>query len=196
LNDLAASAFTTGSIEVKSDGSPCRPLVHVEDICDAILRALEAPREVVCGQAFNVGSDQQNYTVREIANIVHEVFPEAKVTFGPSGSDNRSYRVSFSKIHRLMPEFRCRWDARLGALQLRHVFERIQMNESIYRSSPFTRLSELKHLQATRQLDSHLLWAAMEEQASELSDARSRYESRAARAILEQKPVAARMAGG
>jgi hypothetical protein len=95
-----------------------------------------------------------------------------------------------------MPEFRCRWDARRGALQLRHVFERIQMNESIYRSSPFTRLSELKHLQATRQLDSHLLWAVMEEQASELSDARSRHESRATRTILEQEPVAARMAGG
>jgi nucleoside-diphosphate-sugar epimerase len=165
LNDLAGSAFTSGVIEVKSDGSPCRPLVHVEDICEAILCSLEAPREAICGEAFNVGDDVQNYTVRDIANIVHEVFPEAKVTFGPRGADNRSYRVSFSKIRERMPEFCCRWDAKRGALQLRHVFERIQMDQSVYRSAPFTRLSELKHLRKSGQLDPHLIWTPLDQTA-------------------------------
>ncbi|MDF3812586.1 MULTISPECIES: SDR family oxidoreductase [Rhodopseudomonas] len=172
LNDLAGSAFTAGVIDVKSDGSPCRPLVHIEDICEAILCALEAPREDVCGEAFNVGSDQQNYTVREIANIVHDVFPEAKVTFGASGPDNRSYRVSFAKIRQVMPQFRCRWDARSGAEQLRYVFERIQMDEAVFRSSPFTRLMELKHLRQTRQINPHLLWTAMKTFDRSLEQAR------------------------
>jgi len=161
LNDLAASAFTSGVIQVKSDGSPCRPLVHVEDICEAILCALEAPREAVAGEAFNVGSDEQNYTVREIANIVQEVFPAATTTFGEVGSDNRSYRVSFAKIREHMPEFRCRWDARSGTRQLKHVFERIQLDRAAYRAAPFTRLNELWHLRQTCQLDHHLMWTAV-----------------------------------
>jgi nucleoside-diphosphate-sugar epimerase len=162
LNDLAGSAFTSNTIEVKSDGSPCRPLVHVEDICEAIVCALEAPREAVCGEAFNVGSDDQNYTVREIAEIVHSVFPEADMTFGPKGPDNRSYRVSFRKIREHMPEFKCRWDAHRGSVQLRCIFERIQLDASTYKALPFTRLSELNHLQTTRQVDSRLFWTPLE----------------------------------
>jgi len=191
LNDLAASAFTSGVIEVKSDGSPCRPLVHVEDICEAILCALEAQREAVCREAFNVGSDAQNYTVREIATIVHEVFPQAKVTFGPSGPDNRSYRVSFSKIHRHMPEFRCRWDAKRGARQLRHVFERIKMDGSMYRASPFTRLSELKHLRSSGQLNPQLIWTPLDDLTQEPAG-----EGHAARTTLQQEPAVVIAAGG
>ena len=105
LNNLAGFAFTTGKVRVMSDGTPCRPLVHVEDICQAILCALEAPREAVCGEAFNVGTEAQNYTVREIAEIVGKTFPGCEVTYGPSGPDNRSYRVSFAKIRERIAEF-------------------------------------------------------------------------------------------
>jgi nucleoside-diphosphate-sugar epimerase len=158
LNNLAGAAFTTGTIRVMSDGTPCRPLVHVDDICQAILAALEAPRDAVWGEAFNVGDDAQNYTVRDIAEIVGHSFPGSDITFGPSGPDNRSYRVSFAKIRNHIPAFRCRWDATRGALQLRNVFERIGLDEATFNSAPFTRLSELRHLRHTEQVDSRLLW--------------------------------------
>ena len=166
LNNLAGFAFTTGKIRVMSDGSPCRPLVHVEDICQAILAALEAPREAVCGEAFNVGAESQNYTVREIAEIISETFPGCEVTYGPSGPDNRSYRVSFAKIREHMPHFQCQWDAERGALQLKTVFQRIQLDEGVFNSAPFTRLSELRHLRRTEQLDPKLLWTPIEEMLS------------------------------
>ena len=163
LNNLAGFAFTTGKVRVMSDGTPCRPLVHVEDICQAILCALEAPREAVCGEAFNVGTEAQNYTVREIAEIVGETFSGSEVTFGPSGPDNRSYRVSFAKIRERMPDFHCQWSAERGALQLKTVFQRIQLDEAMFNSAPFTRLSELRHLRHTEQLDPRLLWTPIGE---------------------------------
>jgi nucleoside-diphosphate-sugar epimerase len=163
LNNLAGSAFTTGSIRVLSDGTPCRPLVHIDDICLAILCALEAPREAVCTEAFNVGDESQNYTVREIAEIVDATFPGCELSFGPSGPDSRSYRVSFAKIRAHMPSFRCQWNAQRGARQLRSVFERIQLDQATFNAAPFTRLSELSHLQDTAQLDSHLRWTPIRE---------------------------------
>jgi len=163
LNNLAGFAFTTGKIQVMSDGTPCRPLVHVEDICQAILGALEAPREAVCGEAFNVGTEKQNYTVREIAEITSETFPGCEVTYGPSGPDNRSYRVSFAKIRERMPSFKCQWSAERGALQLKTVFLRIQLDDAMFNSAPFTRLSELRHLRRTEQLDPKLLWTPIDE---------------------------------
>jgi nucleoside-diphosphate-sugar epimerase len=162
LNNLAGFAHTTGKIRVMSDGTPCRPLVHVEDICQAILGALEAPREAVRGEAFNVGTEAQNYTVREIAEIIGKTFPGCEVTYGPSGPDNRSYRVSFAKIRERIPGFKCQWSAERGALQLRTVFQRIQLDEAMFNSPPFTRLSELRHLRHTEQLDPRLLWTPIE----------------------------------
>jgi len=163
LNNLAGFAFTTGQVRVMSDGTPCRPLVHVEDICEAICCALEAPREAVAGEAFNVGTEAQNYTVREIAEIVGRTFTGSEVTYGPSGADDRSYRVSFAKIKEHMPNFECRWSAERGAAQLKAVFERIRLDEATFNAPPFTRLSELRHLRSTEQLDPKLLWTPMTE---------------------------------
>ncbi|ARP99509.1 NAD-dependent epimerase/dehydratase family protein [Pseudorhodoplanes sinuspersici] len=163
LNNLAGFAFTTGQVRVMSDGTPCRPLVHVDDICEAICCALEAPREAVRGEAFNVGTEAQNYTVREIADIVGETFAGSEVTYGPSGGDDRSYRVSFTKIKERMPSFRCQWSAQRGAAQLKTVFERIQLDDATFNSPPFTRLSELRHLRSTEQLDPRLLWTPINE---------------------------------
>jgi nucleoside-diphosphate-sugar epimerase len=163
LNNLAGFAFTTGKVRVMSDGTPCRPLVHVEDICQAILCALEAPREAVCGEAFNVGDDAQNYTVRKIAEIVEQTFSGSEVTFGESGPDNRSYRVSFAKIKKHMPGFKCQWGAERGAAQLKGVFEHIRLDEATFNASPFTRLLELRHLRMTEQLDPRLLWTPIKD---------------------------------
>jgi len=164
LNNLAGFAWTTNEIRMTSDGTPWRPLVHVEDICQAVILALEAPREAVHNQVFNVGDDDQNYRVRDIANIVGEVFDGCVITFGRPTGDNRSYRTSFGKIRRHLPDFRCRWPAELGAQQLREVFERAAMTKEMFLCRSFTRLEQLKHLLSTHQIDSEFFWHAIEEQ--------------------------------
>lgn len=153
LNDLSGHAWTSGEVKVLSDGTPWRPLVHVEDICLAIALALEAPREAVHAQIFNVGDDAQNYTVREIAEIVAGAFPGARPSFGPPSADNRSYRVSFAKIRRHLPEFRCRYQAADGAQHLHDVFSAIAMTPEMFAFRAYTRLTQLKHLVAERVLD-------------------------------------------
>jgi nucleoside-diphosphate-sugar epimerase len=158
LNNLAGFAWTTKEIRMTSDGTPWRPLVHVEDICQAVTLALSAPREAVHNEIFNVGDDEQNYQIREIASIVDRVFDGCTVSFGRSSGDNRSYRTSFGKIRRHLPEFRCRWSAELGVRQLRKFFEQVQMTEQMFTFRGFTRLEQLKHLIATRQIDPDFYW--------------------------------------
>jgi nucleoside-diphosphate-sugar epimerase len=158
LNNLAGYAWTTREIKMTSDGTPWRPLVHVNDISEAIIRCLEAPKERVSGEIFNVGDDEQNYRIREIAEIVARVFPECDVTFGPPSGDNRSYRVSFAKIREHLPGFRCAWSAERGARQLRDTFERIALSKEMFFDRPFTRLQQLKHLLATGQIDEDFYW--------------------------------------
>jgi nucleoside-diphosphate-sugar epimerase len=164
LNNLAGFAWTTREIRMTSDGTPWRPLVHIEDICQAIILSLEAPREAVHNEIFNVGDDEQNYRIREIAAIVGQVFDGCAVTFGQPSGDNRSYRTSFEKIRRQLPEFRCRWPAERGARQLREVFERVGMTEEMFLFRGFTRLQQLKHLIATRQIDADFYWRPLEDQ--------------------------------
>jgi nucleoside-diphosphate-sugar epimerase len=158
LNNLAGHAWTTGKINMTSDGTPWRPLVHVDDICLAVLDALAAPREAVHGQIFNVGDDEQNYRIREIAEIVGSVFEGCDISFGAPSGDSRSYRVSFGKIREHLPGFRCRHRAPDGARQLRAVFERIRMTSATFQARPFTRLAQLRHLLETGQLDADFRW--------------------------------------
>jgi nucleoside-diphosphate-sugar epimerase len=167
LNNLAGFAWTTKEIRMTSDGTPWRPLVHVDDICQAIILALEAPREAVHNEIFNVGDDQQNYRIREIATIVGQVFDGAVITFGQLSGDNRSYRTSFGKIRRHLPDFRCRWPAALGARQLRQVFSQINMTKEMFFFRGFTRLEQLKHLIATGQIDTNFHWCSFEQQVVE-----------------------------
>ena len=158
LNNLAGLAWTTGRITMTSDGMPWRPLVHVLDIGAAIAATLEAPREAVADQMLNVGDNDNNYRVREIAEAIGEAFPDCAIEFGSNAGDNRSYRVSFDKIHEVLPGFRCEWTARKGAQQLRRVFEHIDMGEREFNAPPFTRLQQLQHLLATRQIDADFYW--------------------------------------
>ena len=158
LNNLCGIAATTGKITMTSDGTPWRPLVHVLDICDAIACALEAPQDAIHAQIFNVGHDADNYQVREIAQIVADVYPGCELTFGRAGGDNRSYRVSFEKIHDQLPGFKCSWDARQGARQLHDVYQRIGLDLATFEARPFTRLKQLKYLIASGQIDERFFW--------------------------------------
>lgn len=158
LNNLAGWAWTTREIRMTSDGTPWRPLVHALDICQAIRAALEAPREAVHAEVFNVGDSAGNYRVREIAETVAQAFPGCRLSFGPPGGDNRSYRVSFEKIRRHLPSFRCAWDARRGADQLHELFRRIQLTPDMFQNRNFTRLRQLEHLIRTGQIDADFFW--------------------------------------
>jgi nucleoside-diphosphate-sugar epimerase len=162
LNNLCGFAHTLGEIRMTSDGSPWRPIVHIEDICEAMLCALVADREAVSGESFNVGADSENYRVREIAEIVAKTFPGCELTIGASGGDTRSYRVSFAKIRERMPHFKTSWTAERGARQLKATFDRIGLTREMFEAAPFTRLKEIKHLRDTGQVDERLRWTVPE----------------------------------
>jgi nucleoside-diphosphate-sugar epimerase len=158
LNNLAGLACATREIAMTSDGTPWRPLVHIADISQAIQLALEAPREAIHNEIFNVGDDAQNYRIREVAEIVGRVFRGCSVSFGDNRGDNRSYRISFEKIRRHLPGFKCRWSAERGAQQLHEVFSRVGFGDETFRFRAFTRLAQLKHLIATQQIDKDFYW--------------------------------------
>jgi nucleoside-diphosphate-sugar epimerase len=162
LNDLCALAWTKKKIAMLSDGSPWRPIVHIEDIIRAVACTLEAPANAVNGETFNVGATSENYRIREIAALVAEAFPGCQVSAGPPSGDTRTYRVSFDKIAGKLPGFACRWTAREGARELRRIFERIEFSTAEYEARPFTRLKQLRYLQRTGQIDRDLFWRALE----------------------------------
>jgi nucleoside-diphosphate-sugar epimerase len=159
LNNLAGLAWTTKEIKMVSDGTPWRPLVHALDIAQAVVCTLNAPRTAIHNQIFNVGETTHNYTIKEVAEVIAEIFPGCRLSFGQSGADNRSYRVSFDKIKTRLAGFRCGWDARRGARQLHDLFEQIEMTPDIFNGRGFTRLKQLEYLIRTRQIDDNFFWS-------------------------------------
>lgn len=158
LNNLAGLAWTEKEIRLHSDGSPWRPLIHVLDLCAAIVQVLEAPKELVHNQIINVGNNNQNYQVKEIAKIISEVFPNCQIKFGKDDPDNRSYRVSFEKIGKLLPQFKCRHDAKSGVRELFELFKKINLDKATFVSKNFTRLAQIEHLRVTKQIDDKFFW--------------------------------------
>ncbi|MDZ8090914.1 MAG: SDR family oxidoreductase [Nostoc sp. DedQUE05] len=158
LNNLAGWAWTIKEIKMNSDGTPWRPLVHLLDICKAIICTLEAPRDLIHNQIFNVGDTNSNYQVKQIAQIVAEVFTDCQLSFGKHDPDNRSYRVLFDKINQKLPGFKCEWDAQRGAQQLYNVFQQIDMDKGTFESRGFTRLKQLEYLIRTQQIDRDFFW--------------------------------------
>lgn len=158
LNDLCGLAWTRKEIVLQSDGTPWRPLVHVLDICQAVHLSLVAPGPAIRGAVFNVGATEQNFRVIEIAKIVASVFPECRLRFGEAGADNRSYRVNFDRIQRILPDFRCAWTPERGVRQMKAIFERVAMTEADFAAPPYTRLKMLLQLKKTGFLDDHLYW--------------------------------------
>jgi nucleoside-diphosphate-sugar epimerase len=170
LNNLAGLAWTARRITMTSDGTPWRPLAHGLDISRAILEVLEAPREAVHNEVFNVGDTRHNYRVKEIAEIVAETFPGCEVSFGSPGADNRSYRVSFEKIRKHLPNFECAWNARRGARQLYELFKKIDLTPEVFGYRTFTRLKQLEYLIRTSQIDANFYWT---QSADECANAES-----------------------
>jgi nucleoside-diphosphate-sugar epimerase len=159
LNNLTAWAVASGKILIKSDGTPWRPIVHIEDISWAFIAALNAPRELVFNQAFNVGKSDQNYRIREIADIVKETVPNCEVAFAADGGpDTRCYRVDCSKIARVLKEFQPQWDARKGAGQLYQAFLANNIKLEDFEGPRYKRIDHIKQLMAAGHLDASLRW--------------------------------------
>ena len=157
LNNLVAWATTKGQIYLKSDGSPWRPIVHIEDISRAFIAALEAPIEVVSNQAFNVGQTAHNYRIREIAQVVAEVVPRARLEFAEdAGPDTRSYRVSFEKIAKLLPSFKPAWDVRKGAEQVYAAYRSSGLTLEEFEGPRYQRISHIQMLMSEGLLDGEL----------------------------------------
>lgn len=159
LNDLVASAFTTGRILIKSDGSPWRPIVHIQDIIAAIVAVLDAPLNVVRNQTFNVGRNDENYRIRELAAIVAQVVPGCRIEYAPGGGpDRRCYRVSFDKIGRLLPGFRPQWTAMRGAQELYDAYRSAGLTKDDLDNGRYFRIAEIRRLQQSQLLNDDLRW--------------------------------------
>lgn len=159
LNNLVAWAFTTGRVHIKSDGTPWRPIVHIEDISRAVLAALEAPRERVHNQAFNVGQTSENYQVRDLAEIVRQNVPGCQIEYASdAGPDKRCYRADFSKIGRLLPAFRPRWTALDGVKELLAAYQAVGLRLEEFEGQRYRRIDHIQYLQRSGWLDEALHW--------------------------------------
>jgi len=160
-NNLTAWAFTTGLIYLKSDGSPWRPIVHVEDISRAYIAALEAPRNLIHDEAFNVGTTTENYQMREIADIVKDVVPGSEIEYAPdAGPDKRCYRVDCNKIARVLKDFKPQWTARLGIEQLYWAYKKTGLTLEEFEGPKYKRIAHVKMLIDEQKLDRNLRWTS------------------------------------
>ncbi len=159
LNDLVASAHTSGRILIKSDGTPWRPIIHIRDIIAAVVAVLEAPRDLIHNETFNVGRTSENYRIRELAEIVAETIPGCQVEYARGGGpDKRCYRVTCDKILRVLPNFRPQWTARKGAQELYDAYRAVGLTCEDIQRDRFIRLAQIHCLQEAGQLDNSLRW--------------------------------------
>jgi nucleoside-diphosphate-sugar epimerase len=159
VNNLVGYAHTTGEILIQSDGTPWRPLAHVEDISAAFLAVLNAPRELVHKEAFNVGASSENYRIRDLAEIVEDVVPGARASFAEGGGpDKRSYQVDCSKIGRVLPDFETRWTVRGGVEQLYEAYVGNGLSFEEFTGTRYLRINRVRELQETARLDEELRW--------------------------------------
>jgi nucleoside-diphosphate-sugar epimerase len=159
LNSLVAYAYTTGQVYMLSDGTPWRPVIHIEDISRAFVAALEAPKEAIHNQAFNVGANSENYMVRDLAEIVAEVVPGCRIEYAPGASpDKRSYRVNFDKIKAGLPGFKPQWNARRGAEELYKAYVEYGLQKDDFDGPHFKRIDHIKMLLNTGRLTADLRW--------------------------------------
>jgi nucleoside-diphosphate-sugar epimerase len=158
VNDLAGHAWTEKVIRMDSDGRPWRPFVHILDISRAIDCVLQAPRDMIHNEIFNVGSNAQNYQIREIAEQISDTFPGCRTEFGDSSGDHRNYKANFDKIHERLPNFETRYDVARGARQLLEVFQAVDMSTELFEFRGHSRIKQIKHLLETQQIDDHFYW--------------------------------------
>ena len=159
VNNLCGHAWTSGLIRMSSDGTPWRPLVHASDIGRAIMCALEAPIEATHGEVINIGSNQLNHRVSEIASAVAQRFEGCGIEFGETSSDNRSYRVTFDKLTKHLPAFSCQWNLSDGIRQFHELFAKLDLKREEFENRAFTRLRQLRFLIRTGQIDGSFYWS-------------------------------------
>jgi nucleoside-diphosphate-sugar epimerase len=159
LNNLVGWAHITGMVRLKSDGTPWRPIVHIEDISEAFLALMEAPQDLVHNQAFNVGRTEENFQMRDLAKIVMDTVPGSEVTFAEgAGPDKRCYRVNCDKILKTIPAFKPRWTARKGARQLYEAYKTFGLTLADFEGPTYMRIQTVKRLQSEGKLSSDLRW--------------------------------------
>jgi nucleoside-diphosphate-sugar epimerase len=162
VNNLVGHAMTTGKVLLQSDGTPWRPLVHIQDIIQAFERVLAAPRDAIHDQAFNVGDTKENYRIRQVADLVAEVVPNCEVTFAPGASpDARNYRVDFSKIQQALPDFQARWTLRAGIEELYEAYQRAGLTKDEFLGPRYYRLKTVHGLRERGALDNDLRWLSL-----------------------------------
>jgi nucleoside-diphosphate-sugar epimerase len=163
LNDFVASAFTTGRILVKSDGTPWRPIAHIRDIISAMLCVVEAPKSAIHNATFNVGQTEENYRVSELADLVTEIVPGSRIEYAPGGGpDKRCYRVNCDKIRRTLPSFRPQWNARKGAQELYEAYQAAGLTAADLKDGRYFRINHIQRLLASGQLNSDLRWKTLD----------------------------------
>jgi nucleoside-diphosphate-sugar epimerase len=161
VNNLVGYAVTTGEVLIQSDGTPWRPLVHVRDISRAFMAVLDAPREVVHDEAFNVGASSENYQIREIAEMIERLVPDVRVSLAKGGEpDKRSYQVDCSKIRWALPEFEPQWIVPLGVQELYQSYVRHGLTFAEFTGSSYLRIKRVQELQAAGLVDDELRWLA------------------------------------
>jgi nucleoside-diphosphate-sugar epimerase len=171
LNNLVGWAYTTGRVFIKSDGTPWRPIVHIEDISRGFLAALEAPGELVHNEAFNVGINEENYQVRELAEIVRQTVPNCRIEYAEgAGPDKRCYRVDCSKIRRTLPGFQPVWNARRGAQELYEAYQRYHLTLEDFEGARFMRIRHVARLRDAGRIDTSLRWVKSAATISSVSD--------------------------
>lgn len=159
LNNLTAWAYTTGNILLKSDGTPWRPLVHIEDISLAVLGALESSRERIHNEAFNIGLNSENYQIRQLADFVKDTVPNCEVKFADGAEpDKRNYKVDFSKYARTFTDHQLRWNARRGTQSIYEFYHKNTLQKDEYEGPRYKRIAQIKYLLRTGQLDENLRW--------------------------------------
>src|SRR5919107_1563940 len=158
VNDLVGSALLAGEIKLRSNGMAWRPLVHADDIASAFIALLEEPRETVHARAFNVGDSAENYLIRDVAELVHEIVG-GTVTFATgAGADARNYRVSCDRIAREVPSFRPQWTLRKGIEQLAEAYERYGLAFDDLFGERHQRLKRIDALTRAGRINSALRW--------------------------------------
>ncbi|NLT52195.1 MAG: SDR family oxidoreductase [Ignavibacteria bacterium] len=159
LNNLIAWAFTTGKVFIKSDGTPWRPIVHIADISRAFIAVMSAPLEKIHNEAFNVARNEDNYRIREIADIVAETVPNCKIEYASDASpDLRNYRVDASKIINTLPNFKPEWNVRKGAKELYETYKSIGLTLEEFEGIKYQRIAHIKHLISNNNITNDLRW--------------------------------------
>ena len=161
LNNLVCWAYTTGKVRIMSDGTPYRPIVHIEDISQSVAEVLDAAPEKSHDTAYNIGANDQNYQVRELAEVVERVVPNCSIEYsGQAGPDPRNYRVDFTRFSTAFPGFKPRWNAESGAKELYDACRSVRLTLDEFQGQKFIRLNRLRRLIESEELDASLRWRA------------------------------------